>query len=1330
MVDYFLTNLAGKENVLQIHFQSITTLMPSGYFLLEAPTGFAIQENCAVLESLALEEPFQDLAASGANLQCSSLVLFTTQHVQVTIFVSSGTVKAAAYSFGLSARNPLVPERGLLWTISSFANPQQIADLSSTVEGFQVETPMLFGALLGRDSGISYSATRRDDHPGQVTNVILAFELSNTPSFTGAATLVVKAPPGFQFPSLCSFMVVGDIFGDGIPFPAIYFPFDPSAVVSSCQGHGHRAELQVGLGLRAQRRYVLRLEVVNPEQTSAQNFWSISFSDEASEPFEGYRLWRFDEVSVTPSAIARSTLAEETPNNVTILFRTTNALPSTGFLAIQAPFGFRIPTNCHASLVDALADHMSHPVSCRGTASPSNIGELHVANELMALGKYELALLCVNPTIITLEAGTWQLQSYSTKQADYAALLDLGQVRGFRLTEVFHTLKVVYPVTTALDELELRIQILLYTALESGDVLQITAPDGYDFSGNGTDSCSKYRRYSTTPFPSPGCQSRSIRFILEEGLGLLDLPGSTERLTPLLDFSVATWYPRKTLSAQATVFQGEQLRGSSLVAAKSIFGQLVTPRLLELSVSRVDQKVTMTSLSTLRLTFRVSQDAEALHITTVQDVVSQDEDLRFDFSVSRVTEPTEVPVTRNEVNLLLEMQMLQGLAYGVTVADVRNPLSPGTALWTLSTFVFINGVLDENVRDRSVNLLGPVTLIRLNMLEQTDLTDPFFDIANTEFFVAFSLLHGVSAGQILELRAPQGFRFLERSFSPGEGFPLISGQVFLDDASPDPNVPFSSRPSLAVQMLTPLVAGQIVRFSVRLRTPAAPEDLALWDETHQSSWLLRTCRDRPCEEVTASNDDLFPGFVLKASFGSTSLTPQANGVAPQLSVTVTLAIHPKASLASLLQGGTVHVRIRAPLGFDFAASCLAVTPNRVFERCEGDGRVAVLLARDGELAAGFTSVALFVTNAAMTPAERVGNTWVLESFVDFTNTSMVVTAPSDQARQRSQVPGYEIRELLEATIGGNTQRAAVTMVFVWFLASQFLDVGGAVQLHAPPSYELRCTPRVQYISLPAGSCRLLAGVTSSTGDVYHQYLSLALTLPGQQVYPNTAYEFGVAATNPAAPISPNYWGLVLLKPGSEVVDSTRTLPGYELTDYHLLVQAPLPSSTRPAVVNMVQLDITFLRQLQPGEAAHITVLAPSTSKVLCQRFSDVTGGGNLAAALPLDNSVGTYGTHTCQLQNSLTMHLDISRPVLAGSYDLRIGVLNPGMRAAKDFWTVELIKEVTDWRTAPAMLKVQMNGFGVSQPFVKEIAPIAAQAQAWSIAWSLYLFKLVLQGAG
>ena len=160
------------------------------------------------------------------------------------------------------------------------------------------------------------------------------------------------------------------------------------------------------------------------------------------DPFEGYRLWRFTELSATPSATARSTPSEETKskcsqvalfhysttpfrstrfgcflqetlNNVTITFRTTNAVSSAGFIAIQAhsfwlkmkcpyafslkktlgissplglpnavtafftvlvgcqasgcahlgkivqaPFGFRIPTVCQASLVDTLADQL------------------------------------------------------------------------------------------------------------------------------------------------------------------------------------------------------------------------------------------------------------------------------------------------------------------------------------------------------------------------------------------------------------------------------------------------------------------------------------------------------------------------------------------------------------------------------------------------------------------------------------------------------------------------------------------------------------------------------------------------------------------------------------------------------------------------------------------------------------------------------------------------------------------------------------------------------------------------------------------------------------
>jgi len=92
------------------------------------------------------------------------------------------------------------------------------------------------------------------------------------------------------------------------------------------------------------------------------------------DPFEGYRLWRFTELSATPSATARSTPSEETKskcsqvaefhfsttpfrstrfgcflqetlNNVTITFRTTNALSSAGFIAIQA-HSFSLKMKC------------------------------------------------------------------------------------------------------------------------------------------------------------------------------------------------------------------------------------------------------------------------------------------------------------------------------------------------------------------------------------------------------------------------------------------------------------------------------------------------------------------------------------------------------------------------------------------------------------------------------------------------------------------------------------------------------------------------------------------------------------------------------------------------------------------------------------------------------------------------------------------------------------------------------------------------------------------------------------------------------------------------
>merc|ERR1719235_1142549 len=122
----------------------------------------------------------------------------------------------------------------------------------------------------------------------------------------------------------------------------------------------------------------------------------------------------------------------------------------------------------------------------------------------------------------------------------------------------------------------------------------------------------------------------------------------------------------------------------------------------------------------------------------------------------------------------------------------------------------------------------------------------------------------------------------------------------------------------------------------------------------------------------------------------------------------------------------------------------------------------------------------------MTP---VDNRWVVESFVDLTMAQ--VRAAQGGAHQRSSREGYRVKELIQASVGGNPQKNMAVTVYVWFLATQFLDVGGSVEIHAPQSFQLRCSPQVEYITLPAGTCKLIE--VADTGGGYHHALSLKFT---------------------------------------------------------------------------------------------------------------------------------------------------------------------------------------------------------------------------------------------
>lgn len=389
-----------------------------------------------------------------------------------------------------------------------------------------------------------------------------------------------------------------------------------------------------------------------------------------------------------------------------------------------------------------------------------------------------------------------------------------------------------------------------------------------------------------------------------------------------------------------------------------------------------------------------------------------------------------------------------------------------------------------------------------------------------------------------------------------------------------------------------------------------------------------------------------------------------------------IRMSPLTTIKSTLPDGNVHVRMTAPSGFAFDADCLAEKPNPTFRSCTGMGRVAVLECFEGTFPAGTSQVALRLTNAAGSPSV---NTWLLQSFRDISLGQ--VKAQQSGALQESVAESYVIRAMIEASVGANTQLGSTTTVYVWFRAPLFIDTGGAVEFHAPQDFLLSCSPRVEYIIFPPGSCEVRDRACLSDADlcntpILRQYIKLGLTSrhPDFLIYPDAVYQFAVSTMNPVIAPEQNFWGLAFRSLYGQVVDQTMTIPGYSLTNFSLFVQSIVPSTTAPSVVNTVRIALIFRKSLSPGVFQHLTVEAPITTKILCPQFKDMTGGASFASImLPLDPHFGSYGGHSCRSQNTITLHFDITAEVKKGTYELEIGALNPGEAATMDYWAVLLL---------------------------------------------------------
>jgi len=202
------------------------------------------------------------------------------------------------------------------------------------------------------------------------------------------------------------------------------------------------------------------------------------------------------------------------------------------------------------------------------------------------------------------------------------------------------------------------------------------------------------------------------------------------------------------------------------------------------------------STSTIHLSFTPSQRADVLEITTLGSVgTAMNQEFKYGLASTSVLayvegaliESLEV-IERSNATLVLQFGMLESLTYALTLEHVVNPERPGRALWTLATYerpaevlLFDDWKTLENRRDRVDGFVGPPTYNRIQLDPQaTLLPAAFFDQDGTELLGGFRVYpDAVSPGQYLILTAPFGFEFVDRTFKPGDGFPLVSGSVYV-----------------------------------------------------------------------------------------------------------------------------------------------------------------------------------------------------------------------------------------------------------------------------------------------------------------------------------------------------------------------------------------------------------------------------------------------------------------------------------------------------------------------------------------------------------------------
>jgi len=141
-----------------------------------------------------------------------------------------------------------------------------------------------------------------------------------------------------------------------------------------------------------------------------------------------------------------------------------------------------------------------------------------------------------------------------------------------------------------------------------------------------------------------------------------------------------------------------------------------------------------------------------------------------------------------------------------------------------------------------------------------------------------------------------------------------------------------------------------------------------------------------------------------------------------------------------------------------------------------------------------------------------------------------------------------------------------------------------------------------------------------------------------------------------------------------VLEANLDVPRYNLSNYGMTLVSVVPSTAAPYARNEIRLILAFSRTLKLVDISEIRIESGAgwDFRPLCNRYKDATGGCSTRCAAQLPYSE-VRGHHLCPQPNLLILLLDQSRRLLAGTYTLHIGALNPAAAPTRNLWSVALL---------------------------------------------------------